>query len=664
MFIRRDKMNLTEETTHLLERIANESFLVQSQNKMFTFPEAITNDGPMHDPTMQKEWRRLQLSAEFVPIVGVLGGKNAGKTTLVQQFLSSENQPRALVGDDPGQGTNRFVVWAPESWRDDRDKNDWMQNWIATGFGQKPEILPEDPIAAQKCTHALDNQGILLDTPLLGFDKNLDALHMALLDCPDMEVPHGLLSETVEEATAIRVRALRKSSRICSAFFLVQHVLRVEAEVFKELLDNTLNLLEESPPVFLLVSHTVDEAYDWRKDVDDILSLYGADASIQTIFHSPRVRILSGEKVSYFDKENQALDPHALCANLNSPKIKTQRVADGLGLLCISMEKIEAKTNEAAAQRKDVLDSIRVEILRFLKDYYVDDEGNLRNIYTPNSSMALFQAFYNTAPKFVKINLFPAKVVKEFSKFIHDVPTLNKAINKLRGILSRRGRNPEINETKVSSYDFCKYMSVCEQMPKEDEETNKNVWNQSVLYLGQGSYLDLEPDKTQLEDDFRIMWCQMSKLKTIKIGTISVLMFIFTVLVLTVDSITFGAGGAILASATITEVFAALGLGAWLPQLIPHNVNKLFEDQVARPQMSRLFAVLQDGFGIDRAEDGELNGYPENKRMKLTKADEVEKMPPVFVPPSVKPDLRISESGKELMEVTLSLHRKILEESL
>jgi hypothetical protein len=59
------------------------------------------------------------VSSPVCPILAVVGMLNAGKSSLVATFLSgkSEGDQRVLIGSGNTEGTHRFVLWLPESWR-------------------------------------------------------------------------------------------------------------------------------------------------------------------------------------------------------------------------------------------------------------------------------------------------------------------------------------------------------------------------------------------------------------------------------------------------------------------------------------------------------------------------------------------------------------------
>ncbi len=193
------------------------------------------------------------VSAPACPIVAVLGMLNAGKSSLVATFLGSPNEPhypspsdqrsRVLIGSGNQQGTHRFVVWLPESWKSNLGFWSFVENQLLSVFGGEFEWLSEDAAQAAHQYNDLaprplsDADGKItlrspINIPLVATDPNLDRLGIALMDCPDIQtgmLPLGssiasLNSRFEESAASIaesRFQVLAKAATLCSAFVVV-----------------------------------------------------------------------------------------------------------------------------------------------------------------------------------------------------------------------------------------------------------------------------------------------------------------------------------------------------------------------------------------------------------------------------------------------------------
>lgn len=77
-------------------------------------------------------------------------------------------------------------------------------------------------------------------------------------------------------------------------------------------------------------------------------------------------------------------------------------------------------------------------------------------------------------------------------------------------------------------------------------------------------------------------------------------------------------GPVILFEASLLELLAALGLGLISTPAGGEKLNSVVEEHAARPQLSALFAFIQDHLGLPRATDDDLKSMKENKGLRLT----------------------------------------------
>lgn len=623
-------MKLTQPLEQLADKIRNDDFITLLDHTSLSFWECIQPDGIAPDPEAVRECNRLKL--EMVPIIAILGGKNSGKTTLVKKFLLEENHPRLLIGDDPDLGTNRFVLWLPENWSQNQDKLEVCKQWIETAFGHAPEELPLAPEPALQRQYDMDDHGIQLDTPLLGFDKNLNELQLAVLDCPDMEVPHGQVSNSVENATEIRRKALQSASRVCSSFFVLMLGHRLGAEVFTDTFQNILNPTEDNPPIYLVVSRNDNPSFNVTEEANKQLERHELRSRVRDIIDCPYVRVREGREVIYRHADGSRFDPVKVSGNLKPSSLELERLLSGLNALETAINKtkteIEILNKEAEARRV----KIQKNLLEFIDAHFVDDDGNLRNIYTPEDSKILFDAFYTSAPRWIKINLSTVKFLKgtknAFTKFPENI------IKKLREELGIKLRKPVPPKNIAKGEDFAARMKFCSEIPTNSEARLKNVWDKAFQFLNDDkhNYLEMKPDPRELEEAFQETWDEIKTKELIKISAAMVFTFLLFVLVLVVDAVTLTGAGTWVASASLPELLAALGLGALANGATNPRVCNIYEQKVARPQLSRLYAVLLDGLHIQRAPDSLLETCRQNDRLKLTSVmkEEVGYMDPVF----------------------------------
>jgi hypothetical protein len=195
---------------------------------------------------------KLCCTAPTSPIVAVLGLLNAGKSSLVATYLSDDNRRRILVGSSNSQGTHRFVLWVPESWKQEPVIWDFISQRLFSVFGCESETLslnPEEAAAQYNDTcprEYRDPAGNLqlrptIEIPLIATDRELDRWGLAIMDCPDVQTglmpdsttgsmdlrpwesshPDELFHERSQSIADARLNVLALAAPLCSAFVVV-----------------------------------------------------------------------------------------------------------------------------------------------------------------------------------------------------------------------------------------------------------------------------------------------------------------------------------------------------------------------------------------------------------------------------------------------------------
>lgn len=235
--------------------------------------------------------------APAAPIVAVLGLLNAGKSSLVSTYLSEQNRQRILIGAGNEQGTHRFVLWLPESWRNNEMLWDSIQDRLVSIFGCASEVLSSDPSEAMAQYNDTEPRRIVdqkgserlfqtIEIPLVATDSQLDRWGVALMDCPDVQtgfLPNrlqanasgitGLFHEQSQAIADARLRVLASASPLCSAFVVVLPANAMHDQTVSRL----LRLLDEAMPrvkQFLAVNR-VPRRYEAKEISEELERLYG-----------------------------------------------------------------------------------------------------------------------------------------------------------------------------------------------------------------------------------------------------------------------------------------------------------------------------------------------------------------------------------------------------
>ena len=151
------------------------------------------------------------------PTIAVAGMLNGGKTTLVSTFLSPAGRQRTLRGASNAEGTHRFVLWLPESWRGKSDLWELLLQRIGDAVGGAVEMLADDVAGAHRQYNNDGGDAETLRVPLVATDPALDEFGVGLLDCPDIVSDEAFGLGSPQQ----RRELLGRAATLCSAFLVV-----------------------------------------------------------------------------------------------------------------------------------------------------------------------------------------------------------------------------------------------------------------------------------------------------------------------------------------------------------------------------------------------------------------------------------------------------------
>ena len=266
--------------------------------KPFSLPE---------DISQLLEHSLLCLKAPTAPIVAILGLLNAGKSSLVSTYLSAENRRRILIGAANEQGTHRFVLWLPQSWRNDPALWHSIEDRLFDVFGCESEALSNDFAQATlqyndtRVRTVRDKWGKeqlrpTIEIPLVATDSHLDRWGIALMDCPDVQtgflpIPaiypqprfntgdsanrgeELLFHERSQSIADSRLRVLASVSPLCSAFILVLPANAMHDQTVSRLLGMLANQMPHAKQI--LAVNRVPRRYRTSEIREELDSLYG-----------------------------------------------------------------------------------------------------------------------------------------------------------------------------------------------------------------------------------------------------------------------------------------------------------------------------------------------------------------------------------------------------
>jgi hypothetical protein len=196
---------------------------------------------------------RLQIAE--IPIIGVVGQLNAGKSSVVASLLSEAGRRRVPRGVESKYGTHRFVYWFPERCRQEQSLQEHIQQILLSAHEQWPEMLSEDSEQAFEQYRSGRDRPEKIPVPLVAYDPEL--IKFGFLDCMDIQTKDEPGSKAPSHELGARrnerLEFVARAARVCSAFFVVWE----RAQVRDRLLDELLGQLRQrmaDVPMYLLVN--------------------------------------------------------------------------------------------------------------------------------------------------------------------------------------------------------------------------------------------------------------------------------------------------------------------------------------------------------------------------------------------------------------------------
>ena len=591
---------VTTELTSVYECIDSfwrkrELFVDELNGNSFTLDEVATKVCPRANESAKGIISQFQAIEVFKkPIIAVCGLMNSGKSTLTASFLDISSRPRVNIGDVSSAGTHRFVLWVPSSWKPFKHQ---LFERLEGIFGTKPELLSEDPVEASSQYNARSDDIDHLSTPLVAFDRRLDSIGFAILDCPDIQRSHTNIGLSKEQTSVIRAEVLEKASHLCSGFIVIASLEQQESKdlknVFSRITSNKTAL-----PIYYILSKSHDDIFESHAEASAALSTIGYRGRISSIFISPRVHSISTrgyvENISYINTSGDeslietlsSLDKTELYNNF---RFETWRKLKKLFIEIDNAIEHHIKNNDTNA------DKVRRELLGALNSTLFSDKEQKIAI-SHQLLEQLQESLYRTGPFYAKVFYPFSKIIaiskKNFGKLNIDgsISLVNpsRIISFLDGkksiSMSSEGLESAV-EQAFSSY--CQYLESEQSYNINKDELDsvaKSIWE------GKGSI----KDRTKKKAPFLLTGILL-------IGSIISILFVPAIAV---------GGKAVFMAASIPEIFGIVGITAASSTISTMKLQEFFSDKIGNQQVSDMFAYLQDSLGIPRSFDTEITGLP------------------------------------------------------
>lgn len=594
------------------------------------------------------------------PVVGITGLLNSGKSSLLSAYLSAEGRRRVLRGTANDQGTHRFVLWLPDAWAEQPELLEVLRAYLTDLFGAAPEALSDQPenAFAQYNGEVLDAPNRNIDplrVPLIAHDSGLDALGLALLDCPDIQTAFaggtaaGDLDpdqvDIAEQVQRSRREQLARVGRLCSAFLVVTKLSSLHDETLLTILET---LSDTMPGVRRILAvnkvkaryapAVVDEqarplverfqiaevymAYDFRShwaeyrlppvpanlhfDARDPLPIFFRAASVpartitvttQVDPSSPGLQPPLVER--YLQDLSQVLAPGSLVIEGRRSVVEQleQKVAETLAWF-------ESNHTQRQRQLQHAWQTIADACFAFMAQRdALDRTVGLRLQTSPAIVAQMSDSLVRAAPWSMRPSLAIDRSVRQLQSTIAGgVMRMRWLHSASAGVQQFLGRFRQGQTGKIVTAErFRDQLERCDKhgaLPECSREALQHACEHALARFKQ-------EDTVRLNSEWLDKWCaeiwkHMSLKRKLYVGMMPLAPIFGPLLAVTL--IPFDGGGtAVLVFATTKELLLAAGITALaVPTTLGGEVQDLVESEAALSQLSELFAVTCDSLGLPR----------------------------------------------------------------
>ncbi len=551
------------------------------------------------------------------PVIGVCGTVNSGKSTLVASFLSEQNRQRVLVGDYESEATQRFVFWLPESLRTDSVAMRCFEEMFASQFGSPAENLDEDPGAAAGQYNARDAAGTKLGIPLVAHDAALDGHRLSFLDCPDIQRPCG--GDTPESTSHLRLDALVKAARLCSAFIVVCSQEQLAA---KTVLTILRELHKHAPelPVFLVLNKASEDAARDIANAEAVLTDWDVRGRVRALYHAPYQQEVHGRSrwpgFAGLNGEDISTLPNSLDVSALGQAFVRSGITELQGTVSQTIDALV----QCEKQAGDELRQVQKHVRQFLTEHFVDEAGNVRTLFSGGISKAIFESMERTAPREIRLALWANKPFTSLMKSMKKGAT---AFGEwLRAHLpfgatkaDSPWKNPDSIHT-VTPEAFVDHMQPLRCIRTDVKEGDlAKVWSSALRALKDLDMSKNTCDADALDKIMAKLWSEVPWYKRIVAAVVlpaSLVATMAAVLFIPVDW-----GTSVIKLASIQELLVALGISALFHKAAVSDLTRHLEKQAGLQQVANVHAAILDGLCLPREESAELRHRMTGRQIRL-----------------------------------------------
>ena len=621
--------------------LVHRSFRVEGNE---SYLGAVRRNDPEIASNILAAGRQLFAAAKLVgyPTLAIAGMLNSGKTSLVATFLSDQGRARTLRGAGNAQGTHRFVLWLPTAWKADAELWGLLMSDLGDAIGKAPEMLSDDPDQAHQQYNNHGGETDALSIPLVAIDPGLDEAGIGLLDCPDIvsDEAFGLGSPEV------RRELLGRAATFCSAFIVVSAAESSRDSTLGDLLRISADLMPGIPR--LLAVNKIRP----RQTPDQVLDTFGPLAKahgIDTVFAAydfdvpaskPFIPATDAEVAAALEPNSDPLpvffsvssdpddNPPAAIAEerlLNQLPSRLDRSESSVKFILAREHSlrnhiweqgyavVDRDADKSVVCTQQAQDCLMEAALEFFARREVGGKVvELRLHQSQRIIRQLSEAFANTAPWYarwgVRMNGWAQRVFGGASDFIKQL-TPTAIAKRTAGEIKdkfRRGEygglmTPERLQDAIDRFGGSN--ALVHWYGADAKVLDAGSWDEAaeaaVSRYERDDFTMLDP--VRLDEAVRQMWAEVPTRKKLAAGItpLAAMLAAFGGVLM----IPFDFGTTAIASASVSELFAALGLTTLATMWAGGQNTRNVGQQAARQQLADFHAVLCDTYGVARPVD-------------------------------------------------------------
>jgi len=461
-------------------------------------------------------------------LIGVIGGKNAGKSSWVSGFLSEPGRKRILTGERFKEGTQRFVFWLPQDLENEASFVTFFHNLLASLFDEKAEILPEDPEHA----HEAYTRRNCMHKPIIAYDSQLNGLGLAFLDTPDFQtaMDTGLKqptshirlqwiervskllqcvifivsrSDVGNEIFSVPEGYLQQEMRSLPRFLCLNKMRRPEPEVMKD--EDVLAANERFQPenTYGAYDFAIRHSEDWIPGDEHSLDMTRKEVPVFFSLEEEMNRAESPPTPTTLRDSLMALDGSALATHYHK-KLVEQASEE--------IENLEKKLLDSQILHKEKFQLRHEELLNQLEEMWPKD--NDRNILRPESMRMIQESLERTAPFYAKPTLWMKNKLDSVKNTLSTfADRVKKPFGQTGSTVANRTSDPTISVFDLES--MIRHSYNTKPTLGLPQHRLREAWTAVFQTIDKA---DLELDTKRIDEGTNMLWKDVSLWKKLRLG--------------------------------------------------------------------------------------------------------------------------------------------------